>query len=735
MMKGISLILILGIILGIGNEHLKQADLHYEQGEYSQSLREIKEALKADPEIKNSDIFQKRYSSNEDIQKLLGEKEGTLATLKGVVRDSEGNPVEEAFISAGGIRSISDQEGKYQIAGIALGETTLHAWAKGSRYFKKDIHLEEGENNFPVLFRSIPIKKKKREWQTLKTMNFIIKHKNKPLARRTARRLEAHLDKISKDIGLAHHNWKEGKAKVILFKSREDYLDSGASRASGGYCKWTVWRGVFGLQIDIEIATTEESEEYLKKVFPHELTHALYAEYTGFFPQLPDWINEGIAEYEENKGGFWSQEAMEKIIDSGNYLTIEKLSQNLKRTPGNKRHLYYLESQSIVRFIIDKYGWDNFKKLSKKFRRVGYASTSYKKLSEKEYQDFLKQAIRSTFCPKSKKDEVLTDFNKEWVEYIKEKAEEERKARDLLENGQYEEIINQYAKCSYAPLALEKLAESRRFNSKDYSESIKCYRDLIAKYPETELAGNALFAMANIYENNLADFDKAVELYKEFIKKYPESDLIPRAHFRLGFVTSVRLQEHEEGASLLKEYVHTFPHGDLVDYAQFLFARSYQARGEPKRALGEYAELLNKYSKGTWVDNARKEIFSILAEEEALSSAEELYQEKDYQGALQELQDFQEKYPLSNYADDALLKMGFIHTYNLPDFEKAKEIFRKILHSYPDWETAPSSLYYLGVIEDLEGNKESARSIYRELLKKYPQSIWSDNIKVRLKTG
>lgn len=294
MMKKVIVALILGIILGIDLPHLsgqdnpdvhfQRANSYYEKQEYSQSLKEIKEALRANPEIKDSPVFRKRYSHNEDIRKLLQEKEKTLASVKGVVKDSEGNLLEEAFVSAGGITVLSDEEGNYRIKEIAPGENTVHAWAKGSRFFKKDIYLEEGENDFPVLLWAVPIKKRKREWQTLRTMNFIIKHKNRPLAEKIARRLEAHLDGISKDIGLVHHDWREGKAKVTIFRSREDYLDSGASRGSGGYCKWTVWRGVFGLQIDIEIVTCESSEEYLKKVFPHELTHALYAEYTGFPP-------------------------------------------------------------------------------------------------------------------------------------------------------------------------------------------------------------------------------------------------------------------------------------------------------------------------------------------------------------------------------------------------------------------------------------------------------------------
>ncbi len=219
------------------------------------------------------------------------------------------------------------------------------------------------------------------------------------------------------------------------------------------------------------------------------------------------------------------------------------------------------------------------------------------------------------------------------------------------------------------------------------------------------------------------------------IEKYTESDLVPRAYFRLGFVTAVRMQNYVEGATLLKEYVHTFPHGKSADYAQFLLGRCYQTNAEYKRALEEYSELLNKYSKGVWVDNARKEIFSILAEDKTLSSAAGLYQEKDYEGSLRELEEFQAKYPLSNYADDALLQRGFIHVYNLADFKKAGEIFQEILRSYPDWETAPSALYYLGVIEDLEGDKEGARSIYKELVEKYPQSIWTDNVRSRLKNG
>jgi TolA-binding protein len=118
---------------------------------------------------------------------------------------------------------------------------------------------------------------------------------------------------------------------------------------------------------------------------------------------------------------------------------------------------------------------------------------------------------------------------------------------------------------------------------------------------------------------------------------------------------------------------------------------------------------------------------------EKISEALEAYQSKNYEETLQILEDFSKDYPLSKRAEKALFKMGYIYTYNLSNYEKAREIFQRIIDSYPDWNAAPSSLYYLGVIEDLEGNKESAHLIHQELLKKYPQTIWADNIKISLK--
>jgi len=93
----------------------------------------------------------------------------------------------------------------------------------------------------------------------------------------------------------------------------------------------------------------------------HELTHVVTKQAgESAFGSLPAWLDEGTAVYgQSGPGGFGS--AVEGAIDRGNVLSVREVSSY----PGdpNKVNLFYGQGWSLVSYLIDGYGEEQFAEL------------------------------------------------------------------------------------------------------------------------------------------------------------------------------------------------------------------------------------------------------------------------------------------------------------------------------------------------------------------------------------
>jgi len=60
--------------------------------------------------------------------------------------------------------------------------------------------------------------------------------------------------------------------------------------------------------------------------------------------------------------------------------------------------------------------------------------------------------------------------------------------------------------------------------------------------------------------------------------------------------------------------------------------------------------------------------------------------------------------------------------YDIKNYEEAKREFKKLLKSYPKSAEAAESQYYLGLIEEAQGNLYEAYQAYQKVIDKYPFS-------------
>jgi len=161
----------------------------------------------------------------------------------------------------------------------------------------------------------------------------------------------------------------DNRAKVFIASDRDDYLKSfncsDWSAACVNYHEKTIY--------------TYPDQEKFTPVFVHELTHIIFREFIGE-GKLPLWLDEGVSVYMEDKYGHTHRGGipfLKQKIKEDSYIKFSELDNITTRSINNKEQdyasLFYLESFSIINFIMQKYGkykFSSFLRMLKKGLRL-----------------------------------------------------------------------------------------------------------------------------------------------------------------------------------------------------------------------------------------------------------------------------------------------------------------------------------------------------------------------------
>ena len=223
------------------------------------------------------------------------------------------------------------------------------------------------------------------EWQEYETEHFIIKYHDLDDSTLSMVAIEAEnaYDKVTSDlryrpdnktvirIGIAKedHDWTKGNAFYLRDLNTIDLLSPSQKR----------WMNY---------------ESYIRKSIPHEFTHHIIN--VGYKFTFPDWLNEGTASFEAGESPNYKKfkRALAKNeLHSLNEMWIFDLLED------DERRLAYVESYTIIEYIIDTYGHDGLIDIL----------TAHKETLDTD------QVIHDAFGVSTK------DFELGWMNFVKDK--------------------------------------------------------------------------------------------------------------------------------------------------------------------------------------------------------------------------------------------------------------------------------------------------------------------------
>ena len=195
-------------------------------------------------------------------------------------------------------------------------------------------------------------------WNISKSEHFVVYYKNAPdnFVKKATTYVEEYYNEIANNLGFTRFNfwlW-DNRAKIYIYDGIKDYHDStGMPQWSGG--------GAF--MAKKTITTYPGAQGFFERVLPHEMGHIIFREFVGFYnPAVPLWLDEGVAMFQEKDKSIYNYGYLRQAMAQGTFMNIEQLSvYNVAiSTDQMKVKLFYIESLSIVSYLISEFGRDRF---------------------------------------------------------------------------------------------------------------------------------------------------------------------------------------------------------------------------------------------------------------------------------------------------------------------------------------------------------------------------------------
>jgi len=203
------------------------------------------------------------------------------------------------------------------------------------------------------------------EWEVVKSEHFLVHHRaERAFAEQLAGAAEGYYRSISTDMGYTRHGgfWTwDKRVRITVHASAEEF-----ARATGAP-KWVAGRVKYASR---EIETFSGGTNFVTTVLPHELAHLIFREFVGFQGDIPLWIDEGVAQWQEPAYRHRVQDLAKKLMQQNRLLPLDELIGMDKRKLEGRRQAgdFYVESASLVGFLVERRGNERFTVLCRHLR-------------------------------------------------------------------------------------------------------------------------------------------------------------------------------------------------------------------------------------------------------------------------------------------------------------------------------------------------------------------------------
>lgn len=206
-------------------------------------------------------------------------------------------------------------------------------------------------------------------------------------------------------------------------------------------------------------------------------------------------------------------------------------------------------------------------------------------------------------------------------------------------------------------------------------------------------------------EAALKNYSQAIRLYDNVKKQdYEKLVLYGKAYAYFN------AKDYETARFLFEDYTKKYSNEPNINDALTRLADCYYALRKYKEANNIYSELSKKAKSGS-DDYA------------SYQYAQSLYRLGNHQAALEELANFQKRFPKSKYLPEVIYLSGWINAQK-EDYNNAIQQYKKVIKSYPETPLLPVVLLSTGDAYYNQENYDSSMAYYKRVLYAYNDTTY-----------
>ncbi len=225
-------------------------------------------------------------------------------------------------------------------------------------------------------------------WSEKKSEHFIVYFtQDEKFAQDVLHRAEQDYRRIAHDLGYARYSefWTwDKRVKIYIYPERNAFLKATNQPSwSEGMADYT----------NKHIVSYAWGKGFVESLLPHEIAHLVFRDFVGFKGEIPLWLDEGVAQWAEEAKRKEIKSLIQRYFQQDNLLLVSDIMklniENLKGKQGlliratrtkddkdgvlflsanNLIEIYYLQSVSLVGYLIEKFGSTAFSGFCRELR-------------------------------------------------------------------------------------------------------------------------------------------------------------------------------------------------------------------------------------------------------------------------------------------------------------------------------------------------------------------------------
>lgn len=203
------------------------------------------------------------------------------------------------------------------------------------------------------------------DWQEAKGDHFIVYYNgDEHFASDVLQKAENCYQQIASDLGYVRYDkfWQwNNRAKIFIYPDKNSYLKA------TGYPSWSAGGADHPKK---EISGFSNNQEFLNAILPHETAHLIFRDFVGFKGEIPLWLDEGVAQWQERSKRRVIKYFIRKQYNDKQFIPLADLTKMDIRSVQDAKTVqnFYVEALSLVDFMIEKYGTDRFTQFCRQLR-------------------------------------------------------------------------------------------------------------------------------------------------------------------------------------------------------------------------------------------------------------------------------------------------------------------------------------------------------------------------------